>query len=209
VTPKWLELAIGEIGVKETAGRKANPRILEYFRAAKSPVISDETAWCSAFAAWCIAEAGYIPSYSLGARSWLRWGVPVSRPKIGAIAIFPRGKEPWMGHVGFVAEVKGDKVLILGGNQRNSVRADWYTASTALGYRWPPSMGTSRTVKAQTATLASSAIGLVADVASEAQPLAETAAAWADWAQYVAYTCAIVMAVATIYFKYQDTWKLR
>jgi uncharacterized protein (TIGR02594 family) len=202
--PKWLDIAVAEIGVKEAAGRKANPRIIEYFRAAKSPVVSDETAWCSAFVAWCIAEAGMIPMYSLGARSWLRWGKALRGPKIGAIAVFPRGTEVWQGHVGFVKEIRDDKVLILGGNQRNSVRADWYDADRAIGYRWPSTMAGSRTVHAQVATLITSGVTIAADAAQEIQPLAEQASGWFEWMQYVALGCAVTAAIATIWFRYQD-----
>lgn len=204
MTPRWLEIATDEISVHEIAGRKANPRIVEYFQAAKSPVTSDETAWCSAFVAWCMTQAGHVPMYSLGARSWLKWGVSVGRPKVGAIAIFPRGKEAWQGHVGFVKDIKDDKVLILGGNQRNEVRTDWYYAAKALDYRWPSTMGNSRTVKAQVATLITSGVALASDAALEIQPLAEQAQDWWSYAQYVAFGCAITAAIATIWFRYRD-----
>ena len=42
--PDWMKIARGELGTHETAGNKATPRIVEYFKAAGSPVVSDEIA---------------------------------------------------------------------------------------------------------------------------------------------------------------------
>ncbi len=72
--PKWLTIARGELGVKEKAGKEANPRIIEYFEAAGSNVSSDEVAWCSAFMCWVMEQAGYPSTNNAAARSWLKYG---------------------------------------------------------------------------------------------------------------------------------------
>ena len=74
--PDWMRIARGELGTHETAGKKATPRIVEYFKAAGSPVVSDEIAWCSAFVnPTCAVWAGIGESICRGgrieSRGWL------------------------------------------------------------------------------------------------------------------------------------------
>jgi len=103
------------------------------------------TEWCAAFVN-AILEIEGIPSnnlheYPLLARSFLDWGEEVE-PKdiqVGDIVVFPRGNQGWKGHVGFyittVDTQKGQQWVILGGNQKNSVRYDLYNPNKALGIR--------------------------------------------------------------------------
>jgi uncharacterized protein (TIGR02594 family) len=143
----WLKLAREEIGVKEFAGPESNPKIMAYFRAAKASWPKDDSVpWNSAFVAWVYSQLGIEGTNSLGARSWLLWGSPVTKPIVGSIAILSRGTNPpgpdvidAPGHVGFLIGVDEDedKVLILGGNQDNSVSVARFPTSRVLGYRWP------------------------------------------------------------------------
>lgn len=103
------------------------------------------TEWCAAFVN-AILEIDGIPGSEsvsdvpLMARSFLNWGEPVDPEDIqrGDVVIFPRGNEGWKGHVGFfIAEEKGHWI-ILGGNQRNEVRYDYFKPSRALGIRRYP-----------------------------------------------------------------------
>jgi len=103
------------------------------------------TEWCAAFVN-AILEIDGIPGSEsvsdvpLMARSFLNWGEPVNPEDIqrGDVVIFPRGNEGWKGHVGFfIAEEKGHWI-ILGGNQRNEVRYDYFKPSRALGIRRYP-----------------------------------------------------------------------
>ena len=100
------------------------------------------TEWCAAFVN-SILNINNIPGSEsvsdvpLMARSFLKWGEPVNPEDIqrGDIVIFPRGNEGWKGHVGFfIAEEKG-YWIILGGNQSNEVRYDYFRPSLALGIR--------------------------------------------------------------------------
>lgn len=149
--PKWLTIARTQLGHKEVTGDKDNPEIMKYYKAAKQGGIKhDETAWCSAFANWVIRTAGYAPTYSLLARSWLKWGKAV-KPQLGAIMVFKRlvnGVDDGLhGHVCFyVGETeKGYKVL--GGNQSNAVTITTIAKDRLLGARWPITVQNSATVK--------------------------------------------------------------
>jgi uncharacterized protein (TIGR02594 family) len=137
--PMWYVIAREEMtnGVKEITGEKHNPRILQYHKATSLKATDDETAWCSAFANWCMQTAGLKGSGSAAARSWLDWGKKLEEPKEGCIVVFKRGSQPWQGHVGFFAGFDGDNVLTLGGNQGNEVKIAPYAKNRVLGYRWP------------------------------------------------------------------------
>jgi uncharacterized protein (TIGR02594 family) len=140
--PLWLQLARSDLGLKEVAGAAANPRIVQMYAAVgHGECTSDEIAWCAASTGFWLKSAGLPippPNVNLLARSYLTHGVPCE-PKPGAIAIWPRGKSSWQGHVNIVEKVTPDgKVVCIGGNQSNAVtRTKPQDASKALGFRWP------------------------------------------------------------------------
>lgn len=144
---RWLEEAWREFGQTERDGAAGNPRIVGYFRDAGHPgVASDEVAWCAAFCGACLERAGITSTRSLLARSYLRWGEPIDEPRMGAVAVLSRGADPSQGHVGFWLGETDDSVVLLGGNQKNSVSVARYPKSRLLGLRWP----TTEQARAQT-----------------------------------------------------------
>ena len=146
LTAIYLKIAKAEIGTTEIPGPKDNPRIAEYLHATDigHPYDdNDETPWCSAFVNWVVAAAGVkLPSIapkgtrSAMARSWLKWGTEIKTPIPGAIVIFRRGKPP-QGHVAFVVEKQGSRLLVVGGNQSDAVTQATYPLEDVLGYRIP------------------------------------------------------------------------
>ena len=129
------EIAKSQLGVKEILGGKHNSKILEYHMAGGG-YTSDEIAWCSSFVNWCLNKAATAGTRSSAARSFLNWGVSIDNPEIGDVVVFYRGsKSGWQGHVGFYAGEKKNKILVLGGNQGNSVCYQYYSKSKLLGYR--------------------------------------------------------------------------
>jgi uncharacterized protein (TIGR02594 family) len=148
-TPKrptpWLDIARGELGVKERRGGE-HPSIIEYFKATSYHATEDEVPWCSAFACWCMTQAGLLDARrgsappDASARSWLRWGDAVATDDIqaGDVVVFWRGSPGGTsGHVGFVEEVVAGYVRTLGGNQSDSVRVSDYPVAQVLGVRRP------------------------------------------------------------------------
>ena len=64
--------------------------------------------------------------------------VALEKPRPGCIVVFWRESlDSWKGHVGFYVGDDVDRVLILGGNQNNSVNISSYSKDKILGYRWP------------------------------------------------------------------------
>jgi uncharacterized protein (TIGR02594 family) len=137
----WMQYAFQEFGTPEYAGKRHNPRILAY-HAAAGGAGRDEVAWCSAFANWCMKQAGITGTWKPNARSWLNWGdvIPLAAPIYGCVAVFSRPPEAWMGHVGFFVGSRGGRFCVLGGNQgptAGAVCLKEYPLDRLLGFRWP------------------------------------------------------------------------
>jgi len=141
-----FDLAQRFVGMVEIPGQASNLQILAMLKLDDDWPEEDEVPWCSAFAnyvAWCLR----LPrSKSLAARSWLAVGEPLELDDAEAgfdVVILKRGKEPQpgpevlkgAGHVGFFAGREGGRVLILGGNQGDSVSVASYPQGSVLGIR--------------------------------------------------------------------------
>ena len=143
---KPYDIAQRFVNVKEAPGKASNPHILAMLRLDSAWPDGDDVPWCSAFVNY-IAWLLRLPrSKSLRARSWLLVGTPVSLSKAKAgtdVVILKRGggDQPGPdvieapGHVGFYAGHEGDDILILGGNQSDSVNITRYSKDRLLGIR--------------------------------------------------------------------------
>lgn len=129
----WMTIAAKEVGITETTNRA---RVLEYHSTTRQNLrwVDDRGPWCSSFTNWVMEQSGIQGTDSASSQSWLGWGEKVDGPAYGAIAISSAGGG--RGHVGFIAGRNGEgKLIMLGGNQSNSVR---YSQNTSvLQYRFP------------------------------------------------------------------------
>lgn len=137
----WYQVALEELahGVVELPGGSHHARIIEYHSTCTLKATNDETAWCSAFVNWCMIQAGIKGTNNAAARSWLQWksGAKIASPRLGCVAVFARGTNPWEGHVGFFADEDDTHVQLLGGNQGNAVSVAAQRKEKLLGYMWP------------------------------------------------------------------------
>lgn len=138
--PKWMEIARGYLGLREAPGRDANPKIVEWLRLTSLPPglqNSDETPWCAAAIEGILREAGVKGTGLANARSYLNWGVPADG-NCGDIAVLWRlTRESASGHVAFVEGWANDGVVLLGGNQGNTLSYAKFPFDRILGYRRP------------------------------------------------------------------------
>ncbi|EDN66661.1 conserved hypothetical protein [Beggiatoa sp. PS] len=133
----WFEIAKREMahGVKEIAGRVDNPRIVEYHQATTLKATDDETPWCSAFANWCMKQAGIEGTQNARAASWLNWGQKLDSPREGCIVVVKTSSSH---HVTFYySDYQGGRFSGLGGNQSDQVKISHYSKSSVRAYRWP------------------------------------------------------------------------
>lgn len=176
---RWLEIAWEQQGIAETPGAEATPEILAYFRdAGRADVTSDETAWCAAFVAACLARGGIaldaIPqSRRLLASAYETFGteVPLDAPRTGCICVFDVGGATGSGrHVGFVTGWTDTTIAVLGGNQADAVNVKHFRRDKLVALRWPEPPVTaadlaaagSRTVTQAFAQMKDAAKGVVA-----------------------------------------------
>jgi uncharacterized protein (TIGR02594 family) len=133
----WMPVAMREIGIYEYEGAADNPRVVEYLSSTNLGITersNDETPWCSAFANWCVENAGHAGTDSAWARSWLNWGQAPEKPRRGCVVVLAREGG---GHVGFYMGETSTDIKVLGGNQSDKVCIANYPKSRLLGYRIP------------------------------------------------------------------------
>jgi uncharacterized protein (TIGR02594 family) len=140
------EIAQRFVGIKEVSGSTANPQILAMLKLDQEWPEDDSVAWCSGFVNYVAWLLRLPRSKSLRARSWLTIGEVIGLEDAEAgfdVVIFKRGggNQPGPnvidapGHVGFFAGVEGKNILVLGGNQSDSVSISSYAKSRLLGVR--------------------------------------------------------------------------
>lgn len=131
-----IDTARKYIGIKEGAGDADNATIVGWANELGIPYTADSIAWCALFMSWVAYEAGYEGLKTLRARDWLNVGAPVSDPQPGDVAVFwrvsPGGS---LGHVGIYDGETNEDIIVLGGNQDDSVGIGYYPKSRLLGYR--------------------------------------------------------------------------
>lgn len=150
MTPAILSpyyVALRFIGLAEAAGGQHNAAIVAMLQSVDRSVMTDETAWCSAFVNYIAWLFGLQRSKSLAARSWLHVGAPIELDEARAgcdVVILSRGLNSppatviaAPGHVGFYSShdrAKGT-VRLLGGNQGNRVSLEDFPIARVLGVR--------------------------------------------------------------------------
>lgn len=131
-----FDVASTLIGKGEVPDRAA---IQDYLKNGGVNLDPATTAWCAAYVNASLAQSGYKGTGSNLARSFLHYGEAVDAPQKGDIAVFSRGSNPSLGHVGFFDSVNPDgSIRILAGNQGNAVSYGNLPADRLLGYRRPP-----------------------------------------------------------------------
>lgn len=146
------DVAARFIGMREVPGSGHNPMILAMLKLRGEEASfdgwpeSDEVPWCSGFVGFCCWILNVPGSKSLRARSWLLVGRPIGLEEAragGDVVVFKRGggSQPGPevieapGHVAFFAGLEAGDVLVLGGNQSDSVSIARYPRDRVLGVR--------------------------------------------------------------------------
>jgi len=124
-------------GLKEIAGPGHNAEIVKFFKEIGFDwVKDDETAWCSAALNYFCKKLGFERSGKLDARSWLKVGTKVDKPKFGDVVVYWRDDPAsWKGHVGLYISEGDGLIYTLGGNQGNMLQISIYRKDRVLGYR--------------------------------------------------------------------------
>ena len=133
--PKYVKIALNEVGVYEIVGKLHSARILEYQATTAGKYTEDETPWCGAFISWVMKQAGINHGLKVPerAKEWSNFGYAVNEPTLGSIAVKSRVGG---GHVCIVVGKRKDgKLLCVGGNQNNEVNIAAYDKSVFESFR--------------------------------------------------------------------------
>lgn len=125
--PPWLAVAKNEMtrGVSEDPGGRNTDEIEEYFKITNRPDSTGKTAWCGAFATFCMKASGFedvqnsvkTPDSAIAAW-WKNWGGRADPPsRLGTVVVLRPQSANSSGHVGFLMGESGGKVQLLAGNQ--------------------------------------------------------------------------------------------
>ena len=127
---KIISIADNYVGYHERTHNKKLRKLLGFNPA--------RTAWCAGWANAILTKAGYQNTGSLMAKSYLKYGKKVTKPKKGDILVFNRRGG---GHVGFyMGTVKKDGIKyfkVISGNSSNKVTIRLYKARSVIGIRRP------------------------------------------------------------------------
>ena len=133
--PKYVKIALNEVGVYEIVGKLHSARILEYQATTAGKYTEDETPWCGAFISLVMKQAGINHGLKVPerAKEWSNFGYAVNEPTLGSIAVKSRVGG---GHVCIVVGKRKDgKLLCVGGNQNNEVNIAAYDKSVFESFR--------------------------------------------------------------------------
>lgn len=148
-TLAWIAIAITFLGLKENTSKTAhNPTIIKWLGKmgsfngeARSWWKNDEEAWCGLFVGFVLGSAGrYVVKEWYRAKEWNDKSMTkLSRPAVGAVAVF---KLQSGYHVAFiVGKTKTGRIVVIGGNQSNSVSYTSFDPSNMVGCYWPSRVG--------------------------------------------------------------------
>lgn len=139
------DLAQRFVGISEVPGAASNPMILSMLRLDNSWPNDDAVPWCSAFANYIAWLLRMPRSKNLRARSWLQVGRAIQLEDAVAgndVVIFrdkPTDPGPdvidFQGHVAFFSGLEGSRILVLGGNQNDTVNISYFNQLNVLGVR--------------------------------------------------------------------------
>lgn len=134
--PVWLVLARQDIGLREVKGAQTAPKIARWLQQLGAWWRDDETPWCgTAVAAWMKACDIDPPKAWYRAKAWAEWGSKIANPVPGCVVVFEREGG---GHVGLVVGQATDgRLMVLGGNQGDTVSIVPFERSRVIAYRWP------------------------------------------------------------------------
>lgn len=135
---KLMSTGMTALGLNEKQQRSA---LMEYMADGGVNMDPATTAWCAGYVNGTLGKAGFKGTGSLAARSFLKWGVEVTgKPEYGDIMVFSRGDDENAGHVGFFGGYdESGNMLILGGNQNDTVSITARNGSKLIGVRRAPS----------------------------------------------------------------------
>ena len=147
VAPPWFAELKRRQGLHEVRDRS---RLMAWLRS-DGKTLGDpaKLPWCGDAVQTCLALTlpdEPQPANPYLARNWMKFGVPLATPALGAVLVFWRGsKTGTSGHVGLYVGEDAGAFHVLGGNQSNAITIARLDKARLLGTRWPSTYPLPRT----------------------------------------------------------------
>lgn len=139
IVPRWIAVALGEIGVRENpAIGLSTARIEQYHAVTSAGEALDDVPWCASYWCWVMEMSGISSPRTKRAADWATWG-RACELVIGATVVFDKSDPDakGSGHVAGLLGVSGNEAFVLGGNQSNRVGIDVRSKNKIIACRWP------------------------------------------------------------------------
>lgn len=135
--PPWMAEARRRMGLNE---RRDNALLAAFLKLGKYLGDPAKLPWCGDFVETCIVKTmpgAVVPNNPFWAQGWKDFGIDAGGPKVGSVGVIRWNATS--GHVGFVAayDAARRRVLLLGGNQSDSVNLTWFPLDKFIAFRWP------------------------------------------------------------------------
>lgn len=125
-TDAWMGFARSQVGLHETGDNRGTV-VQKFIIMGKCGRLGDP--WCAIFTDAALEQAGIRSPRSPSSQSFRHDPnfVKIDKPIYGCIAVFWRqSPNAGIGHTGFVTGITWDRVKVLGGNEDDAVRDQWY-----------------------------------------------------------------------------------
>lgn len=135
--PPWMAEMHRRMGLHEVRDNAVLSAWLRIGRYLGNPA---KLPWCGDAMETCIVKtlpAEPVPNNPFWAQAWKDFGQDVGEPVVGAVGVIRWNASS--GHVGIVAHSDRSRVLLLGGNQSDSINLTWFNRSLFIAFRWPKS----------------------------------------------------------------------
>lgn len=133
--PPWMAELHRRMGLHEVRDKS---KLIDFLKIGKFLGNPSELPWCGDAVESPIAKtlpSEPLPANPFWAQGWAKFGIEAPGPIVGAIGVI-RWTET-TGHVGVVAGVERDRIVLLGGNQQNAITLASFPKDKFIAYRWP------------------------------------------------------------------------
>lgn len=133
--PPWMAEMYRRLGLNEV---RDNKTLSEWLRTGKFLGNPAKLPWCGDAIETCIYKTlpnEPAPSNPFFAQSWAKFGIDAGGPIVGSIGVIRWS--PSSGHVGIVAGIDGNRVIMIGGNQSNAITISSFPLDKFIAFRWP------------------------------------------------------------------------
>ncbi|MCB1460889.1 MAG: peptidoglycan-binding protein [Nitratireductor sp.] len=132
--PPWLAEMTRRMGLHE---RSNNKTLSDWLMIGKYLGNPAKLPWCGDAIETCFVKTlpdEPLPSNPFWAQAWAKFGKD-TRARVGAVGVIRWSAKS--GHVGIVAAVERDRIMLRGGNQSDMIKDSWFPRSKFMAFRWP------------------------------------------------------------------------